>query len=97
MTTQTIAPLTAAQKSALQFLTGPDGAEARDGATALEIADVIVNAAQHGVAARVASQDLRGPDPSTEEQADLDRLLGRRRTSQEYLLLRRTIGVLLPQ
>ncbi len=97
-TTTKIAPLTPEQKTALGFLTGPDGAEARDGLSALEIADVICGVAQHAVAARAEQNSLRGADELSDvEKADLDKLLGRPSAPYERVLLRRTLRVLLPQ
>ena len=90
--------LTPEQKTALAFLTGPDGAEARGGLSAADIADVLVSVAQRAVATRVAQNSLRGASElSDAEKTDAARLLGREMTSYERILLVRTLRVLLPQ
>lgn len=91
-------PLTQEQRNGLVFLTGEDGVEARDGLSALEIADAILNVAQAAVATRIADSSLRGASElSDAEKGDLTRLLGRDSTAHERVLLVRTIRVLLPQ
>lgn len=85
------------KKAALKrILCGSEGAEARDGLSALEIADVIANVAEHGAAERVARGSLAGASELTAaEKADLARLLGRASTPYERVLLVRCLRVLL--
>lgn len=94
----TTKPLTETQRAQLAFLTGPEGAEARDGLSALEIADVIAGVAEHAVEKRIAENALRGADElSDAEKADLNQFLGRPSVPYERVLLRRTLRVLLAE